>query len=91
MLRAAVEHLEDLDPLPVADAEVLDQGVGVDVEAVRVGDLADASPRGREVEPAAAWSAPGPRTTFSRTVRLSASMKCWCTMPMPRAIASPGE
>ena len=31
---AAVEHLEDLDPLAVADAEVVDQRVGVDVEAV---------------------------------------------------------
>src|SRR4051812_14002561 len=31
-----------------------------------------------------------PRTTFSRTVKLSASMKCWCTMPMPAAIASLG-
>src|SRR5256885_518987 len=34
------------------------------------------------------WSFSAPRTTFSRTVRLSASMKCWCTMPMPRAMAS---
>ena len=33
--RAAVEDLEDLDPLPVADAEVLDQRVRVDVQAVR--------------------------------------------------------
>jgi len=32
-----------------------------------------------------------PRTTFSRTVRLSASMKCWWTMPIPAAIASFGE
>ncbi len=32
-----------------------------------------------------------PSTTFSRTVRLSASMKCWWTMPMPRAMASAGE
>src|SRR3954468_13675019 len=31
-----------------------------------------------------------PRTMFSRTVKLSASMKCWCTMPMPAAIASLG-
>lgn len=31
-----------------------------------------------------------PRTTFSRTVKLSASMKCWCTMPMPCSMASPG-
>ena len=27
---------------------------------------------------------------FSSTVKLSASMKCWCTMPIPRAIASDG-
>jgi hypothetical protein len=27
---------------------------------------------------------------FSRTVKLSASMKCWCTMPIPAAIASAG-
>ena len=27
-LRAAVEHLQDLDPLPLADAEPLDQLVG---------------------------------------------------------------
>ena len=32
-----------------------------------------------------------PSTTFSSTVRLSASMKCWCTMPMPAAMASDGE
>ena len=31
-----------------------------------------------------------PSTTFSRTVRLSASMKCWNTMPMPALIASVG-
>ena len=40
-LRAAVEHLADLDALPRADAELLDQRVGIDVEAVGVGDLAD--------------------------------------------------
>jgi len=39
--------------------------------------------------PASVGSAP--RMMFSRTVRLSASMKCWCTMPMPAAIASEGE
>ncbi len=32
-----------------------------------------------------------PSTMFSQTVRLSASMKCWNTMPMPAAIASRGE
>ena len=28
---------------------------------------------------------------FSATVITGMSMKCWCTMPMPRAIASFGE
>ena len=32
-----------------------------------------------------------PRITFSSTVRLSASMKCWWTMPMPAAIAARGR
>ena len=32
-----------------------------------------------------------PSTTFSSTVRLSASAKCWCTMPMPAASAACGE
>ena len=28
--------------------------------------------------------------TFSATVKTGISMKCWCTMPMPARIASPG-
>ena len=28
-----------------------------------------------------------PRTMFSVTVSVSTSMKCWCTMPMPRSMA----
>ena len=42
-LRAAVEHLEDLDALPVADAEVLDEHVGVEAEAEGLGDLPDSA------------------------------------------------
>ena len=49
-LGAAVEHLEDLDALPVADAQVLDQPVRLDVEAVGVGDLLDPAAGRREVE-----------------------------------------
>ena len=41
---AAVEDLEDLHPLAVGDAEVLDEGVGPHAEAVRVGDLLDLLP-----------------------------------------------
>ena len=32
-----------------------------------------------------------PRTTFSATVSISTSIKCWCTMPMPCWMASLGE
>ena len=39
-LGAAVEHLEDLDALALADAEGLDQLVGVEPEAVALGDRA---------------------------------------------------
>ena len=31
-----------------------------------------------------------PSITFSATVNTGMSMKCWCTMPMPAAMASPG-
>ena len=31
-----------------------------------------------------------PRMRFSATVKTSTSMKCWCTMPIPAAIASLG-
>ena len=31
-----------------------------------------------------------PSMTFSATVKTGISMKCWCTMPMPAAMASPG-
>ena len=40
-LRAAVEHLEDLHPLALADAEGLHELVGVEPEAVALGDLLD--------------------------------------------------
>ena len=50
---AAVEHLGDLDPLPGADAEVLDQHVGVEVEGVAVGDLEDPAAGLGAVQPAA--------------------------------------
>src|SRR5439155_20117630 len=32
-----------------------------------------------------------PRTTFSVTVNRSTRTKCWCTMPLPKAMASRGE
>ncbi|GAA3420796.1 hypothetical protein GCM10018952_65220 [Streptosporangium vulgare] len=47
---APVEDLQDLHPLAGPDAQVLDGDVGVDAEAVRVGDLPDPPARGAEVE-----------------------------------------
>ena len=79
-LGAAVEHLEDLHALPLADAERLDELVGVEVEAVASSEISSISARASSPMPCS-FSAPS--TTFSSTVRLSASMKCWKTMPMP--------
>ena len=47
-LGVAREGLDDLDPLLDADGELLHQGVGVDVEAEPLGDLADALAGGVE-------------------------------------------
>jgi hypothetical protein len=78
----AEQGLEDLDLLLQADRELVDARVGIEVEAEALDDLACLAARGGDVERrAAAGSAP--RTRFSATVRVSTSMKCWCTMPMP--------
>src|SRR3712207_8455878 len=45
-------HLGDLDPLPVADTEVLDERVGPQAEGVAVGDLGDPAARLGDVQPA---------------------------------------
>src|SRR5439155_21134324 len=44
-LRAAEERLQDLDPLLLADGDALDARVGVDGEAVALGQLAHALDR----------------------------------------------
>jgi hypothetical protein len=49
--RAAVQHLEDLDPLPLTHTEVLDEGIRSHPEAVGLRDLADPAARGGEVQP----------------------------------------
>ena len=54
---AAVEHLGDLDPLAVTDAEVLDEHVGVEAEAVAVGDLARSGGGPRRGPAGRPWSA----------------------------------
>ena len=87
----AGERLDDLDALLHADGEVVDERVGVDVEPEPLGDLAHlraraAAGRAGRRRLCDSW----PSMTFSATVNTGMSMKCWCTMPMPAAMASPG-
>ena len=53
-LGAAVQHLEDLDPLALADPEVGDQGVEIDLDTGRGGDLAEPVVGSLQIESAAA-------------------------------------
>ena len=70
------------------DGQLADDGVGVD-RAGRSGRRSRrCGPgwrRGRDgLGDVVSW----PRATFSATVKVGISWKCWCTMPMPRAMAS---
>ena len=89
----AGERLDDLDPLLDADRQVLDHRVRVDRQAVPLGDLE--RPRGGRAGGPGSRAVPprtcsAPSMMFSATVKTGTSMKCWCTMPMPAAMASPG-
>ena len=90
-LRAPEQGAQDLDPLLRADAEVLDARVGVDRQAVALRELAHARDGGLVVQQRALLRGSAPSTRFSATVITGTSMKCWCTMPMPSAIARRGE
>ena len=86
------QRLDDLDALLHAHRQVLD----VPRRGRRGSRTGRRSPRtreraasGRSISPPAAYGS-WPRTTFSATVNTGMSMKCWWTMPMPAAIASPG-
>ena len=72
---AAIQRLEDFDALLLADRDVLDDGVRVDVKAVFVGQalqlLARLAQRGGKQRLSST-----PRMTFSRMEKLSTSMKC---------------
>jgi hypothetical protein len=74
-LGAAIERLQDFDALLQADRQLLDERIGIDLEAVfllqplqlgaRLGDAA-----GEQAPPSA------PSMMFSSTVKFSTSMKC---------------
>ena len=88
---AAVERLQDLDALLLADGDVADERGRVDGEPELLGELAHA-PLGRAlVEQAIRRVGSTPSTMFSATVITGISMKCWCTIPIPAPIASRAE
>ena len=83
---AAVERLQDLDPLLLADGDLLDeQRPGRRRGRTACESSSHALPRrARLVEQHAdRGAARSPRTMFSATVITGISMKCWCTIPIP--------
>ena len=80
---AAVERLQDLDPLLLADGDVADERGRVDGEREPLGQLADPLLGARARRAEARLRGSTPRTMFSATVITGMSMKCWCTIPMP--------
>ena len=75
--RAAIQRLQDLDALLLADRQVADQRVGIDAAARSRAPSRSSSARAcREAVRAAAAPASAPSTTFSSTVNVSTSMKC---------------
>ena len=88
--RAAVQRLQDLDALALADRQARRPA-----RRARTGRpkrcAASSSLRARRARREnGCHSGSVPSITLSSTLRLSASVKCWCTMPMPAASAAFG-
>ena len=84
----AEQRLQQLDPLLLADREVLDLGVGVDAQPVPLAQLARCACGRSSRSSTGPRRSSSPSTMFSATVNTGMSWKCWCTMPIPRAMAS---
>ena len=84
----AEQRLDQLDPLLLADGQVADDGVGVDLEAVAARRARGSRSRAVSRSSSGPLRGSSPRMTFSATVKTGMSWKCWCTMPMPAAMAS---
>ena len=88
---AAVQGLQDLHPLLLADGQLPDPGGRVDVPA-RSARPARRSAGPPRPGPGASRREEGrPSAMFSATVKVGTSMKCWCTIPIPRRMASSGR
>ena len=88
---AAIERLQDLHALLQADRQLADDRVGIDLQRVFALQPLQLAARMRDAAPSASVPPSTPSMTFSSTVNGSTSMKCWCTMPMPAAIAASEE
>ena len=89
--RVAVQRLQDLHALALADGQRRrrarpDSRAGRSARRSRPGARAP-----RAVRDDSRHSGSVPSMTLSSTDRLSASVKCWCTMPMPAASAAAGS
>ena len=88
----AVEQLDDLNPLLHAHRQIADITIRVRLPACTVSKSRGCALRpfcGPGNRPARVDSSPS--ITFSVTVKTGISIKCWCTMPIPPAMASLGE
>ena len=83
-LGAAVERLQDLDALLLADGDLRDRAPSARPRA-RTAARARARAPPRRARRACTPSRVGsmPSTMFSATVITGISMKCWCTIPIP--------
>ena len=87
----AVQRLDDLDALALADRQLPDDGLGVDLEPVGLATARGSAPRpGRGRSAARAWTSRPARRSRPRSASCT-SMKCWWIIPIPCAIASAGE
>jgi hypothetical protein len=84
---AAIERLEDLDPLLQAHRQILDLLVQRHFETIVPCQLAQQL-FGRRQALAQVPAVFRAENDVFQNVKLFTSMKCWCTMPMPAAIAS---
>ena len=88
-LRARQQRPHDLDALALADGQAATSRAGLEVHPVHAGDAGDSRATCARVrDPSRRRSSPS--QTFSATVSVSNSAKCWNTMAMPSARACRG-
>ena len=80
---AALQHLEDLHALRLADGQRRHQAPRLDAEPVALPTARRSRARRARGRANGPRHGSRPSTTFSAAVSVGTSMKCWCTMPTP--------